>query len=428
MLTGNKFHKLNSNAEVVRVTTDDIPEGEYNKYCLNYADGKLIGDIIVRPSPEELACHSLLNGQLIHEYKNKDFYNMCLEYKNLSETDPYYENFSKTLEEYEEFYTNNTWQETGENYCPYYVVASEYFEVYEVEKYGLKGYTDLPGEADTEVASGYIYDDEYLSNTIDVSADWFYTGVVLQSTDNFVKLPTAPTTYIDGVTRGYYFIVTSSRVDDNTTSIRTVSVGKTFTLQTDEQAYVRNVGTIQNLVLDFGIPSGESGTLQIGEVVEGDFPSVENVGTPSEAILNFVIPRGEQGIAGGVVVLKEIVDELPSTSDNTEDKYYLITDNIIYTFNGTAWEQFDTANAGLIYLNNSNIYYYDGEKLVTTHSVPKIDELTISLNGEGAIENIATKTVQGSVVYDWVGTLKEWEQGRSDGTILDSYICFVTDD
>ena len=31
-------------------------------------------------------------------------------------------------------------------------------------------------------------------------------------------------------------------------------------------------------------------------------------------------------------------------------------------------------------------------------------------------------------MYDWIGTLKEWEQGRANGSILDTYVCFVIDD
>lgn len=427
MLTGNKFFKLNNNAEVTRITTDDIPEGEYNKYCLDYPDGKLIGDIILRPSPDELACHTLLNGQIVYEFDCKDFYAMCLDYKIRANEDDSFSNFNKTLEEYDEFLATNTWEETNQPYCPYYVVDTQIKTIYEVTKDNLKGYTDLAGEADIEVASGYIYDDINLTNTIDVCEDWFYTGVSEESRLNFVKLATYPT-YVVGDTKAYYFIVTNSRVDDNTTSIRSVSVGETHTLDVKDKAFVRNVGTMQNLILDFGIPSGKSGTMQIGEVESGEFPSIENVGNETDAILNFVLPKGDRGDAGGAILLKEVVDVLPESASRPEDRYYLTTENAIYQFINNEWIMESEADSGLIYLNNSNIYYYDGENLISTHSISKVDDLTIKINEQGAIENVATKNVQGGIIYDWVGTLKEWEQGRANGSILDNYICFVIDD
>ena len=113
MLTGNKFYKLNQTAEIVKITTDDIPEGQYNKYCLNYADGKLIGDIVLRSSPDEVPCHSLLNGQLVYEYLCKDFYSLCVTNKSKASSDNRYEFFGKTLQDYEKFLTENIWQQTS---------------------------------------------------------------------------------------------------------------------------------------------------------------------------------------------------------------------------------------------------------------------------------------------------------------------------
>ena len=181
MLTGNKLFKLDSNAQVTRITTDDIPEGEYNKYSLNYADGKLIGDIILRPSSEEVACHNLLNGQKIYEFKCKDFYSFCLNNKIKSQSDDSLSNFNKSLEEYQQFLDNNIYEATGQAYCPYYVVDVETIQVYEVFKDDLIGYTEIAGEIDTEVPAGFIYSDIYLSDAISDNDDWFYNGTVIES-------------------------------------------------------------------------------------------------------------------------------------------------------------------------------------------------------------------------------------------------------
>ena len=426
MLTGNKLFKLNTVGQPTRITTDDIPEGEFNKYCLAYADGKLIGDIVVRPSKNEPLCHHLANGQKVYEYTNKDFYQYCLDNKNKASQDSSYEYFNKTLQEYEEFLAANVWEETNENYCPYFVVDSEEIQVYEASNGVNKGYTNIAGSVDMEVESGYIYVDELLTETLDKCDDWFYTGESQVILCNYVKLPTYPT-FVNGSNKLYYFIVTSSRVDDNTTSIRSVSIGSIETLEDDQEAYITNSGTMQNLILDFGIPRGISSTVTLGEVKEGDLLQITNSGDDVDAIFNFTIPRGPRGNAGGVMELDAIVSQLPHTAD-TETKVYNTTDNVIYIYNGSDWQKFEDADAGLIYIYESNIYYFNGTGLAEMHARCQVDEETVVHNAEGKLEAVAVKTVQGNAMFDWVGTLKEWEKGRSDGTIPDNYICYVTDD
>ena len=46
MITTNNFYKLDESGNIVPITTDDIPEGQQNKYSLDWADGKKIGEII----------------------------------------------------------------------------------------------------------------------------------------------------------------------------------------------------------------------------------------------------------------------------------------------------------------------------------------------------------------------------------------------
>nr|WP_304973129.1 hypothetical protein [uncultured Schaedlerella sp.] len=47
-------------------------------------------------------------------------------------------------------------------------------------------------------------------------------------------------------------------------------------------------------------PPGESATIQIGQVTDGETASVENVGTPSQAVLNFILPKGKDGRSVGL--------------------------------------------------------------------------------------------------------------------------------
>lgn len=83
-----------------------------------------------------------------------------------------------------------------------------------------------------------------------------------------------------------------------------VSVGETETLPAGSDAYVQNVGTNNHLVLNFGIPAGESGesaTITVGttETLPSDEDAyVNNSGTQYDAVFNFGIPKGEQGEQG----------------------------------------------------------------------------------------------------------------------------------
>ena len=111
----------------------------------------------------------------------------------------------------------------------------------------------------------------------------------------------------------------------------TVTVGSTTTLEAGSPAYVTNTGTLQNAILNFGIPQGAQGvqgpigatgpqgpmgpqgiqgedgdaaTMTIGTVTTlpaGSPATVTNVGTTTNAVLNFGIPQGAtvaQGTAG----------------------------------------------------------------------------------------------------------------------------------
>ena len=55
-------------------------------------------------------------------------------------------------------------------------------------------------------------------------------------------------------------------------------------------------------------PPGESATIQIGEVKDGERAAVENVGTPSQAVLNFILPKGKDGTSVGLGIPEVTVD------------------------------------------------------------------------------------------------------------------------
>ncbi len=56
------------------------------------------------------------------------------------------------------------------------------------------------------------------------------------------------------------------------------------------------------------------------------------------------------------------------------------------------------------------------------------DNSTIINNSQNLLEVIGRKTKDGQILFDWVGTLADWTSGRADGSIPDSYVCYVIDD
>lgn len=111
----------------------------------------------------------------------------------------------------------------------------------------------------------------------------------------------------------------------------TLTVGETTTLEAGENATVSNSGTVENAVLNFGIPKGHDGTngkdglngidgndgtaatITIGTVTTGEpgsNASVINVGTDTAAVFDIAIPRGDKGAdwAGtGVATTEEAI-------------------------------------------------------------------------------------------------------------------------
>lgn len=426
MLLGNNLFKLFNSTDPSRLTSDNIPEGEYNKYCLNYADGKNVGDIVIRFSPDAITAHSLLDGTIVYQYQYPELYTYCSECKEKAETDDNYAFYNKTEDEYTEFYEANTWEQTEQHYCPFFVLSTSTQTTYQVVKNDVNGYVPEVGNTNEEVTSGYIYSDENLTTVLDQTyTGWKYTGESSEATVNYIHLPNMPT-YTNGNVKSFYFVVNSSRVDNDTTSIRTVSVGDTLTIDYDRSAYVKNVGTQQNLILEFGIPVGTASTVQVGDVTSGDVPSVTNVGDAHNAIFDFVLPKGDQGDAGAVVDVQYMQDTEPTTA-TVNEKLLNTSDNNIYVYNGTDWELESAVQAGMIYLYSNSIYYYNNGTLDTIYSSPKINEESIESATDG-LATIAVKTVDEEYYKNWVGTEEDWTTKRTDGTIGDDCICYVLDD
>lgn len=104
------------------------------------------------------------------------------------------------------------------------------------------------------------------------------------------------------------------------------SIGTVTTTAPGTDATVTDTGTNGDIVLNFGIPRGDTGlpgnaaTITIGSVTTGAAGTnavVTNSGTSSAAILNFTIPQGEDGN----FTMDEILDEVRTDAANTTFTY-----------------------------------------------------------------------------------------------------------
>lgn len=95
----------------------------------------------------------------------------------------------------------------------------------------------------------------------------------------------------------------------------TIAVGTVTTVGPADPAEVTNVGSPNDAIFDFDIPQGAAATVAVGSVTTlapGAPASVVNVGTPGAAVLNFGLPRGAPGILASVVAGANV------TVDNTD--------------------------------------------------------------------------------------------------------------
>lgn len=68
-----------------------------------------------------------------------------------------------------------------------------------------------------------------------------------------------------------------------------------------------------------------------------------------------------------------------------------------------------------------------GEDIVVGTTV-YVDEETIVKNDEEVITAVGVKSKNDTILYDWVGTLEEYNASVADGTIQSNWICWITDD
>ena len=78
-------------------------------------------------------------------------------------------------------------------------------------------------------------------------------------------------------------------------------------------------------------------------------------------------------------------------------------------------------------IDTQNLYMWHNHEWILTEKSEELDNVTIQRQN-GALTVIGMKTKSDDIMYDWIGTLEEWEEGRDNGTIPDEWICWITDD
>ena len=168
---------------------------------------------------------------------------------------------------------------------------------------------------------------------------------------------------------------------------------------------------------------------------------------------NLVHKTGTEVINGFKTFTEEITIQNGGTKGrishkNTTSETPSITDGYI-EFGENTLKYGKESEQGLLYHTENDIFHSGnliaGNNIAITHSngVYKIngqagggtggttvyvDEETIVKNDQEVITTVGVKSKNDTVLYDWVGTLEEYQTGVTDGTIQSNWICWITDD
>lgn len=182
----------------------------------------------------------------------------------------------------------------------------------------------------------------------------------------------------------------------------TVAVGSVTTVGPGVPAEVTNIGTPNDAVFDFDIPQGAAATLAVGTVstlAPGAPASVVNVGSPGAAVLNFGLPRGAPGLLASVVAGANV------TVDSTDPANPIVAaagnvggpasavDNRVATFNGTTGKLLKDSGVILGNVASRNIGTTAGT--AAAGDDPRFETVPNDYVTNAKLANMANATVKG---------------------------------
>ena len=262
----------------------------------------------------------------------------------------------------------------------------------------------------------------------------------LQSIGEITKKGTPKYTWI-GTQEEYDEDFKNGIIDDNTECLITDSEAESVTpiVQFDAPTKLSDLANDINFVTNDVLQDVKSELEEkIGEPIDNN-NLVHKTGT--EIINGFkkfteeiTIENGE---TTGRIVHKNTTSNTPSITDGYIEfgentlKYgkesekgllYHTSNDIFHSGNLLAGENIAIIKQGQNYTINGQAGGGTGGTTVYT------DEETITKNDQEVITTIGVKSKNNTVLYDWIGTLEEYNQGVSDGTIKSNWICWITDD
>lgn len=184
----------------------------------------------------------------------------------------------------------------------------------------------------------------------------------------------------------------------------TVAIG---TVREGDRASVINVGSSNDAIFNFTLPKGDAGnaaTVQVGTVESGEVASVSNRGTSENAILDFVLPKGDKGDMGrGLTIL--------GTYDTLAELQSAHPVGLI----GNAY-MVGTTNPKSVYIWNEDTLSWVDEGTLQGAKGDKGDSATVTIGtvteGEAvSVENVGTST---DAIFNFV--LKKGDKGDKGDT------------
>lgn len=301
---------------------------------------------------------------------------------------------------------------------------------------GSVAFASLPTPAKTIEGNVYNVTDAFTTDSKFVEG----AGKSYPAGTNVVVINTTGTTYAFDVLTGmvdlsnYQTLITSTNKvpASNVSGLATVATSGSYNDLSDKP-YIPEGVTIDQTY------SATSTNAQSGKAVAGAISTKQDTlvsGTNIKTINNNSIlgsgnisvdslptQTGQSGkflTTNGTEASWANVDALPSQTGQS-GKYL--------TTNGTtaSWgDTIETTEASLKTINGNSLI---GTGDITITSAPNTDNVTINTNTSNELQAIGViEKNTGAVKHDWVGTLAQWTAGRANGTIPDTWICYITDD
>ena len=273
--------------------------------------------------------------------------------------------------------------------------------------------------------------------TIDINATEVLTDdvTIIQNDENII---TAIGTQTKSDTILYDWVGTSEEYDEAISS--GVITHNTRCLVTDDE---------QSIVLkaDLDVPTklselaNDSGFTTVVDLEETKL-ELNNIIDEKIGALDYVHNSGDEyiegqktfntnvninGITGGKITFN-------NTTDDTKSYIKIKNDGITFSENNTVEnEKFLLTEDNIVAGENVNITK-DGKNFVinstggTGGTNVLVDDETIVKNEEDIITTVGMCTKSNTTMYDWIGTLDEYEQAYNSGYIQPNWVCWILDD